>query len=247
MSSSQRSGSPERRLRADRARQAADVIRQQVVRRAFPNGVLPDERFLAAEFSVSRNSIREALDLLREEGLIDRVPGVGTVVVTEKYSHGLNRLMGLAETLHEHGDVTNDVRAAGVVKAPSSVSERLGCTEVVYVERLRRLNGLPLSLDLTYLVPDVGSALLEQDLENRDIFALIEHTSGQRLGTAAVTLEAVNADAHSAAVLEVPRGSALLVVERLSHFASGRPVDLEFIRMRGDRLTMRAELCRTLS
>ncbi|GLZ32875.1 GntR family transcriptional regulator [Lentzea sp. NBRC 105346] len=217
------------------------------MQRAFPDGVLPDERFLATEFSVSRNSIREALDLLREEGLIDRVPGVGTVVVARKYSHGLNQLMGLAETLHEHGTVTNDVRALRVIKAPSSVAARLGSAEVVYVERLRRLNGLPLSLDLTYLTLDVGEPLLSQDLENRDIFSLIEQTSGQRLGTAVVSLEAVNADAHSATVLEVPRGAALLVVERLSHFADGRPVDLEFIRMRGDRLTMRAELRRTSS
>lgn len=242
------SSAPERRLRADRARQAADVIRQQVVQRAFPDGVLPDERFLAAEFCASRNTIREALDLLREEGLIERVPGVGTVVATEKYSHGLTQLMGLAETLHEHGEVTNDVRAAGPIKPPSSVARRLRLAadeQVVYVERLRRLNGLPLSLDLTYLAMDVGGPLLAEDLRNRDIFSLIEQTSGRRLGTAAVTLEAVNADAHSAAVLEVPKGSALLVVERLSHFTDDRPVDLEFIRMRGDRLAMRAECRRT--
>ncbi|MBW4718863.1 GntR family transcriptional regulator [Saccharothrix obliqua] len=242
------SSAPERRLRADRARQAADVIRRQVVDRAYPDGVLPDEHFLAVEFATSRNTIREALDLLREEGLIERVPGVGTLVVTEKYPHGLEELMGLAETLHEHGEVTNDVRAAGPVKAPSSVARRLGLAEgepVLYVERLRRLNGLPLSLDLTYLAPDVGAPLLTQDLRNRDIFALIEQTSGRRLGTASVALEAVNADLHSATVLEVPRGAALLVVERLSHFTDGRPVDLEFIRMRGDRLTMSAVCRRT--
>jgi GntR family transcriptional regulator len=83
-----------------------------------------------------------------------------------------------------------------------------------------------LSLDLTYLALDVGEPLLSEDLVNRDIFSLIEQTSGQRLGTASVALEAVNADLHSATVLEVPRGAALMVVERLSHFASGRPVDL---------------------
>jgi GntR family transcriptional regulator len=246
--SSQRPDAPERRLRADRARQAADVIRQQVVQRAFPDGVLPDERFLAAEFSVSRNTIREALDLLREEGLIERVQGVGTVVRTEKYSHGLNQLMGLAETLHEHGEVSNDVRAAGPIKPPGSVARRLRIADnepVIYIERLRRLNGLPLSLDLTYLAMDVGEPLLAEDLRNRDIFSLIEQTSGQRLGTASVCLEAVNADLHSSAVLDVPKGAALLVVERLSHFADGRPVDLEFIRLRGDRLTMRAELLRS--
>ncbi|MEV0680842.1 GntR family transcriptional regulator [Actinosynnema sp. NPDC050436] len=240
-------GAPDRRLRADRARQAADVIRRQVVDRAFPDGVLPDELVLAAEFCTSRNTIREALDLLREEGLVERVPGVGTLVVTEKYAHGLDRLMGLAEVLNEHGEVTNDVRAAGPIRPPAPVARRLGLADgeqVVYVERLRRLNGLPLSLDLTYLAPDVGLPLLDEDLRNRDIFSLIEQTSGRRLGAAAVTLEAVNADLHASAVLEVPRGAALLVVERLSHFADGRPVDLEYIRLRGDRLAMSAVLDR---
>jgi GntR family transcriptional regulator len=235
------------RLRADRARQVADVLRQQVLRDAFPNGVLPDERWLAVEFSASRNTVREALDALRDEGLIARRPGVGTVVVNRKYPHGLDRLMGLAETLHEHGEVTNEVRTATVVRPPGVVARRLGLAadaQVVYVERLRHLNGLPLSLDLTYLSMDVGEPLLDADLERRDIFGLIEQTSGHRLGIAELTLEAVNADAHSASLLDVPKGAALLVVERLSHLEDGRPVDLEFIRFRGDRLTMRAQVCR---
>lgn len=235
------------RPRADRARQVADVLRQQVLRDAFPDGVLPDERWLAVEFGTSRNTVREALDALRAEGLIDRRPGVGTVVVNRKYPHGLNRLMGLAETLHEHGEVANEVRTASVVRPPGVVARRLGLAagdSVVYIERLRHLNGLPLSLDLTYLTTDVGEPLLGADLEHRDIFGLIEQTSGRRLGVAELTVEAVNADAHSAGVLDVPKGAALLVVERLSHLEDGRPVDLEFIRFRGDRLTMRAVLDR---
>jgi GntR family transcriptional regulator len=239
--------SPARRLRADRARQVADVLRQQVVRGAFGSGALPDERALAAEFAASRNTIREALAILRAEGLIERVPSVGTVVVNQKFCHGLDRLMGLAETLHEHGTVTNEVRVAELVRPPRSVAGRLRVPEggpVIYVERLRRLNGTPLSLDLTYLTAKVGRPLLDEDLENRDIFVLIEQLSGQRLGSAEVTMEAINADAHSAAVLDVPKGAALLVVERLTHLDDGRPVDLEFIRFRGDRLTMRAQLSR---
>ncbi|GDY29067.1 GntR family transcriptional regulator [Gandjariella thermophila] len=237
----------DRRPRADRARQVADVLRQQVVRGAFGTGALPDERLLATEFAASRNTIREALTILRAERLIERVPSVGTLVVNQKYCHGLDRLMGLAEMLHEHGTVTNEVRVAGLLRPPRSVASRLRVPDggsVIYVERLRRLNGSPLSLDLTYLVPDIGRPLLEQDLEHRDIFALIENVSGHRLGTAEVTVEAVNADAHSAAVLDVPEGAALLVAERLSRLDDGRPVDLEFIRFRGDRLTMRARLSR---
>ena len=54
-----------------------------------------------------------------------------------------------------------------------------------------------------------------------------------------LVVEAVTADAHSAAVLDVPRHAALLMVERLTRLEDGRPVDFEFIRFRGDRLTLR--------
>jgi GntR family transcriptional regulator len=116
---------------------------------------------------------------------------------------------------------------------------------VVFVERLRYLGDLPLSLDLTYLVPDIGAEVLAHSLESTDIFALIEHVSGQRLGSATLAVEAIPADAHSAATLAVPDGAALLMLERLSCLDDGRPVDLEYIRMRGDRITLRGNLFRS--
>lgn len=238
-----------RRLRADHARQLADLLRHQVLGGGFPSGVLPHEEVIGADYGMSRNTVRQALDLLRAEQLVARQPGVGTVVVCQKYPHALDRLMGLAETLHSHGTVTNEVRTISPVAAPAPVADRLRLpprAEVLYVERLRRLDGLPLSLDLTYIPLPVGLPLLDADLEHNDVFRLIEETAGQPLGTAEITLEAVNADAHSAAVLEAPRGTAVLMLERLTHLADGTPVDLEFIRFRGDRLTMRGLLHRTI-
>ncbi|EPD55839.1 MULTISPECIES: GntR family transcriptional regulator [unclassified Streptomyces] len=237
-----------RRLRADQARQLADLLRHQLLAGGFPDGTLPHETTLATDYRATRNTVRQALDLLRAEGLVDRLPGVGTVVVARKYPHGLDCLMGLAETLREHGRVTNEVRTMGPAPAPAPVAERLQVkpgTDVLYIERLRRLSGLPLSLDLTYIPLDLGTALLGADLENTDVFRLLETITGQRLGHAAITLEAVNADTHSAAVLEAPHGAAVLMLERLTHLADGRPVDLEFIRFRGDRITMSGLLHRS--
>jgi GntR family transcriptional regulator len=243
-----RAGPPGRRPRADRARQVADLIRQQLLSAGFDDNVLPDERVLTRQYGATRNAVRDALDLLRQEGLIERLPGVGTVVVGQKVPHGLQHLMGLAEVLHEHGKVINEVRTVSSVRPPAAVARRLELepdSSVVYIERLRRLNGSPLSLDLTYISPAVGEPLLRADLEGQDVFHLIEQTSGRRLGAAELTVEAVNADPHSAAVLGVPRGAALLMMERLSHFEDGSPVDLEYIRFRGDRLVIRAETHRS--
>lgn len=237
------------RRRADRARQVADVLRHQVRDGIYSDG-LPGEAELVAEFSVSRNTVREALAILKAEGLIDRGPRVGTHVAQRKYDHGLHALVGLKETFKDFGEVRNEVRAATQLPAPAAVARRLqlGPGEpVVFIERLRYLGDLPLSLDLTYLAPDIGAAVLEHSLETNDVFALIEQVTAQRLGTADIALEAVSADPHTAATLDIPAGGAILMLERLTTLDDGRPVDLEYIRLRGDRITMRGNLLRSES
>ncbi len=230
------------RRRADRARQVADVLRRQVLAGQYDDGALPSEARLIEEFGTTRNAVRAALDLLRAEGLVERCPGIGTTVAGRKHPHGLDRLLGLAEVFDGRGTIHNEVRALTVTRPPAAVRDHLRLEphdDVVYVERLRHLDGVPLSLDLTYLVPDLGKELLHRDLAGKDVFGLLEEVSGQRLGHAELVMEAVTADAHSAAVLGTPRHAALLMVERLVHLEDGQPVDFEFIRFRGDRLTLR--------
>ncbi|HEX3784006.1 MAG TPA: GntR family transcriptional regulator [Pseudonocardiaceae bacterium] len=237
------------RPRAERARQAADLLRQQITTGAFPTGLLPDERTLAAQLNASRNAVREALNLLRAEGLIVRRQGVGTTVVLPKYGHGLDRLAGLAETLIGYGTVSNEVRAAHQTpNPPSAVSARLGLAPgepAVHIERLRRLDGVPLSLDTTYLPTDIGLPLLDRDLVGRDLFTLIEETTGRALGSAELAVHAVNADPDTAALLGIPHGAAVFAIERLTRFADGRPIDVESMHIRADRLTLHATVHRS--
>ena len=222
------------------------MVRHQIHSGTYDDG-LPGETALAAEFSVSRNTIREALTTLKNEGLIERGPKVGTHVAQRKYGHGLDALLGLKETFKSYGEVRNEVRAAMAVSAPPTVAQRLRLEpgqQVVFIERLRYLGGLPLSLDLTYLEPEIGARVLTHSLESNDIFVLIEQLTGRPLGAASLALEAIPADAHSAAALQVPDGAPLLMLERLTSLDDDTPVDLEYIRMRGDRITMRGNLIR---
>lgn len=221
------------------------MLRHQIHCGAYDDG-LPGEPELAAEFAFSRNIIREALAALKAEGLIQRGPRIGTHVAQHKYDHDLDALLGLQETFNGQ-QVRNEVRVATTVSAPPSVARRLlldAGAQVVFIERLRYLGDVPLSLDQTYLAPDIGAAVLAHPLEAHDVFPLLERISGQPLGAASLALEAIPADPHSAAILEVPGGAALLMLERLTSLADGTPVDLEYIRMRGDRVTMRGKLTR---
>lgn len=236
------------RPRAERARQVADLLRQQIISGGFSGRRLPDERSLATQFGASRNAVREALGLLRVEGLVIRQQGVGTTVVRPRYGHGLDRLAGLAETLSGYGTVSNEVRAARpVAEPPTAVAQRLGLPPgagAVYLERLRRLDGAPLSLDTTYVPADIGRALLGCDLTNQDVFALLERTTGQPLGSADITVHAITAEPDAAVLLEVPTGAPLFSIDRLTRLVDGRPVDVETVLIRADRLSLHATLHR---
>lgn len=238
------------RPRAERARQVADVLRHQITEGRFADGVLPDEHSLGRQFGASRNAVREALGLLRQEGLIARRRGAGTTVVMPKYGHGLDRLAGLAEVLTGYGTVSNQVRAAGEVSVlPAAIAAHLEVPPEaggVYLERVRWLDGLPLSLDTSYLTADVGAGVLAGDLAGRDVFSLIEETTGCRLGRADVAVHAVCADPDTAALLHIETGAAVFALERLTRLPDGRAVDAESIRIRADRMTLRATLHRGL-
>lgn len=231
------------------ARRIRDVLRARILAGVYGDQPLPSEAQLAADFHASRNIVREVLTLLREEGMVDRIPGSGTFVVSEKVVHGLDRLRGLAESFDSGCDrLVNRVLLAEQVPATTIVAERLGLEpgdDVVALERVRSLDGEPLSLDASYLPADIGGPLLDLDLVRNDVFGLIERELGLPLGAASVRIEAIAADATVADLLEVSDGSPLLFFERLTYSDAGRPVDLEFVRYRGDRLSLSGVLQRT--
>ncbi|HEY9294149.1 MAG TPA: GntR family transcriptional regulator [Microlunatus sp.] len=234
--------------RADRARELVQTLRDRILGGEFADGSRLDETSLIRELGVSRNTVREALAQLRQEGLIERKRGAGTTVRGAKYGHGLDRLAGLAETLDGYGTVRNRVLAADRLETvPSEVAEQLGLDPeagCIRLERLRCVNDEPLSLDLSYLPADIGEPLLTADLVGTDVFRLIEQLHQVRLGRAEVTVHAANADDEVASVLELRPGDAIFMIERLTRLADGRPVDVETLRVRADRFALQATIHR---
>jgi GntR family transcriptional regulator len=133
---------------------------------------------------------------------------------------------------------------------PAEIAKRLcldaGAT-AVHIERVRRVDGEPLSLDSTYLIADIGRDVLRGDLETRDVFTVIEETTGCPLGRAEIEVRAASAGPETAALLGIQAGAAIFVIDRLTRLSDGTPVDAELLRIRADRMTLRATLFRGLS
>lgn len=214
-------------------------LRERIVRGVLqPNDRVPSESELMAQYGVSRITVRQALDDLRNEGLIVKVAGKGTFVAGARPSQELARLEGFGEAMARGGHrIVNRVVSHVLVPAASQVAERLRLdagAQVSEIRRVRYLDSAPVSFEVTYLPPRVGERLRGEDLAGRDIFLILESDYGITLGHADVQIGAISADAGLATALSVAPGTALLRIERLTWTADGMPLDFEYLYVRGD-------------
>jgi GntR family transcriptional regulator len=132
-----------------------------------------------------------------------------------------------------------------VLRAQGDVAERLGLARdepVIELKRLRYLDRLPVSLDISYFPAAIGERLLRADLAARDVFSILENEIGIALGAAEVSIEATIADADTATHLAIVAGAPLLRIERLTTAADGHPIDFEHLYYRGDAMRYRLHL-----
>lgn len=224
-----------------------DELRAQIVSAFYaPHARLPSESELMASYGVSRITVRNALAELEKEGVLFKIPGKGVFVSKPKSFQSLARLQGFAEAMARQGhEIFNDVISIGGIAANAEVAQRLAIGEhaaVTEVQRVRYLNREPISFDITYLHPHIGNRLAREDLATRDIFLILENDYGIALGFADLAIDAMLADAVLAAHLQINIGDPVLRINRLTHTASGEPLDFEYLYCRVDNFQFRLRI-----
>jgi GntR family transcriptional regulator len=225
---------------------------RELLRRRIADGVykshqqMPSENEMVALFGVSRITIRQALNDLQKEGLIFKIHGKGTFVSKTKAVHSLTRLQGLGEALSGSGhQIQSRVLGHRILRADQQVAARLALSErdeVMEIRRVRLADSEPISYDITYLPQALGHRVVREDLQRRDIFAILESDFGMVLGNAELHIEAVTADAVVADALGLASGAAVLRIQRLTYTANHVPLDFEFLFYRGDAFQYHIEL-----
>lgn len=216
--------------------------------RLVPGDLLPPEEDLAAQASVSRTTIRQALAALVHEGLIERKRGKGSWVVEPRIDQQLIELTGFVEDMLSRGlEPEARVISTEVVSADIIVAEELRIPEgssVVRIERVRLADRRPILFDVSHLPLEIGQRVVNEDLSKRPIFEILEGDLGVALNEADYHISAVAAQEPVATHLRVPRGSPLLMIERTTYSRDGAPVDFENLYYRADRMTFSLRLKR---
>jgi GntR family transcriptional regulator len=209
-------------VREIRYRAIAEDLRQRVEAGEFAAGrTLPSESELSAAYDASRVTVRKALELLRDEGLIDARQGFGWFAAVDPLRQSLGRLGTIEGQLVASGAHSERrVLDFGFVPAPPRARAVLGSDTVLEVRRLNLADGEPFARVTVWCPDDLGAHLSRADVERAPFYELLDDP----LGSAVQTIGAALADERDAALLEVPVGSPVLRCERITSTPSGRPV-----------------------
>lgn len=207
-------------MRSIRYQEIADEIRRRA-HAATAGALLPSEAELSSEFTASRVTVRRALEVVREEGLIAARRGFGWFVAGEPVRQQLGQL-GTIEAQLEAGGLRPERRVLefGYTAAPARVQAVLGTGRVLRVKRLNLADGEPFAVVTVWCPGELGASLSRRDVEVHPFYELLD----VQLRGAVQTIGADLAEPAVAELLGVPPGSPLLRCQRVTTDTAGRPV-----------------------
>ncbi|WP_239460002.1 GntR family transcriptional regulator [Nocardioides daejeonensis] len=210
---------------------------RELIMDAEPGAPAPSERELVQRFGVARMTVRQAIDALVAEGLLQRIPGKGTFVTQPRSRVGA--LVGFSEEMRARGWLPeSQTLLARIERAGPGIARVLNLTEgdpVIHWKRLRRADGTPICVEDAYL----AEVLLPGFLQGGTPTSLYEalRSRGLRPTWAEDSIQADLASREEADLLDVSAGSAVLRVARRAT-CGDKIVEVSRSTYRADRYTL---------
>ncbi len=219
--------------------QVREILLRRLVRDLSPGDTFPTESDLCAEFGVSRQTVRGAVQSLVADGLISRHAGRGSIVLRRPEGAGAHRLTGLVEDFTDlRLNTSARVLETGLAPAPLEVAKAMEVVEgaeLFRITRVRFFEELPLALHDAFLLPELGARIAALDLSHSAIISELRATLKLKCVEAWQHIEATAADTPMARLLEITVGAPLLVITRLLNVGRKREPVLFLSHFRADR------------
>ncbi len=220
------------------------LVREHVralVAGAAPGSPAPSERELVQQFGVARMTVRQAMDALVGEGLLERIPGRGTFVARPR--RPANRLSSFSEEMARRGLLAeSQTLVARREQAGPGVARALDLTEgdaVIHWRRLRRADSIPMCIEDAYLNEVLIPGFLQAGMPTSLYDSL--HARGLRPTWAEDSVSADVATSEEASLLEVAVGAPVLRHSRRG-LCGDRIVEVSRTVFRADRYTLFVQL-----
>jgi GntR family transcriptional regulator len=207
-------------VRRIRYQEIADELHERA--QQMPAGsLLPSEAEMSKEFAASRVTVRRALELVRDQGLIAARQGFGWFVATEPVRQSLHSLGTIESQVEGVGKISErKVEEFAFEQPPARVRTLLRTNQVLRVKRVNLADGEPFAVVTVWCPADLGANLSRRDVEERPFYELLDI----ELRGATQTIGADSAEPADAKLLNVKVGSPLLRCQRVTTDRQGEAV-----------------------
>ena len=198
---------------------------------------IPAERDLAEEFGVSRMTLRQAVQTLVDEGILERRVGAGTIVARKKVQEKMSGITSFTELMENQGKHPSSRTISYQITSPSlSEREHLKLKKqqkVLRMERIRYADDVPICFEVATLPFD-----LVKDYERSQITKSLYQTlakNGLHIGHAQQTVSASSASEKIAEFLNIKRGAPILNLRQITKLSTGEPFEYVRTEYAGER------------
>ncbi len=206
----------------------ASSIKQMIASGQYqPDSKIPSEAAISRSYGLSPMTVRQAVGLLVEQGLLRRVHGSGTYVCGPDWTKASFGLEGLLEILHEKNEVSIKILKAAIARAKSKAAAALGVEvgcPIVALKRLVSYQGKPLLLNNASLRFDPRSPIVESELEVSSLSGLFTGQGNSFIKKASLMLEPSLLSPSEAAYLQSESESAAFKINYIFYGYSDVPV-----------------------
>jgi len=207
---------------------------------------LPKEVTLAKKLGVSRNTVRQAVNTLVNEHLIERKKGVGTKVINKKITTRLDHWISFTKEMRKQGiEVVNYLVNISLVTAPEEVYDALSVSKSKKLWQLKKIRG---SKEAKYLYsvsffhPRVG--ITGDENFTTPLYELLETSHDTIVATSKERISAIKANKELSSILELPLNMPILKRDRLVCDSGDRPVEYNIVYYHTDYFTYDIEIKR---
>lgn len=204
-----------------------------------PNDRIPSDRELSDELNVGRMTVRRAMSDLIRDGWLYAEPGKGTFVRGSKMQGHQQIVRGFSQDWQQRGHETHaDVLAFQLVPADSQLADNLHIPlydVVVKLERLRYLDGEPISLETAYLPYARCPGILEHDFRHESLYGVLREKYHHRFAWARQTVEADHPTERECKLMMIPPTTPMLRGTRTVYLPDEQVIEFSVASYRGDR------------
>jgi DNA-binding GntR family transcriptional regulator len=201
---------------AVRYKQVYEILRRRIQQEEYTLGAsLPSENELCREFSITRTTVRSALDELDREGFIERSRGRRSVVRERRQSLGLLNVKGFSEAA---GDQVSTRFLAGPevtswpLEFPFPFDPQEAEGDAVSFSRLRSIKGIPVMWEQNWFSARFLPEFVDSTLVDGSFFRTLSRKYMMEITGSEHELRAELADKRTSGILELEEGSPVLKI-----------------------------------